>query len=232
MNLSVILDGAGKAAAGLGIVLGMSYISGLFKMSGFYGAFHADWLFDMIDVQAYISEGLPLTSLFLIVFIAQFFGLKKVQENHRGWYILALAVTSSVVGAQVVLLLVPSVSYYMLAGMFIGASGSAFAAWIAHDNIFPSRSAVDLYHMVLVLALILGLSPYLVGKARAEDVKKAREETTEVIDAGNRVVGVLVRVVSGKYLVLDCNVQGQLSFYEISPSLKLRRSSGKCSAYL
>lgn len=232
MSLSVVIDGASKAAAAVGVVLGMSYMAGLSKTIGFYGEFHVDWLFDMLDVQAYINEGLPLTSLCLIVFFTHFFGIKKLHDKYTGWHMLIVVISTSLIAAQAVLSMFPSMSYYLLAAGVVGSAGAALAAWIAHGNVFPSRSVVDLYHMIMALALVLGLCPYLVGQARAIDVQKAGEGATEIVDASNRVVGVLVRVVAGKYLVLDCNVQGQLSFYEISASLKLRRASGRCSAYL
>lgn len=227
MKLPAVFDGASKAAAGLGVILAMSYIAGLFKMAGFYGAFHADWLFDMLDVQAYISEGLPLTSLLLLTFATYLFGIEKISEGDRGLYLSGFVVISSVLILLVSVLFI-DVILYATAGLVVGLAGAALAAWIAHGHIYPSRSVSDLYNMVFALIFVLCLSPGLVGKARADDIQNASEETTEIVDSKNRVIGVLVRVVSGKYLALDCDVKGQLRFYEISSSLKLRRSSGQC----
>lgn len=228
MNVPAVLEGASKAAAGVGIVLAMSYVSGLFKMVGFYGDFHADWLFDMLDVQGFISEGLPITSLSLIMFATHLFGMGRINHKHKGWILFALTIIILLVGLSIPVFFNPNVSRYMIAALAAGLVGAGFAAWIAHGHIYPSRSTSDMYHMFFALFLMLGLGPYFTGKARTDDIQNAREETTEIIDSKNQVIGVLVRVVSGKYLVLDCNVRGQLSFYEITSSLKLRRSSGQC----
>ncbi|MFG0924660.1 hypothetical protein ACF8SB_02970 [Pseudomonas sp. CJQ_8] len=230
MNFSAVLDGASKAAAGVGVILGMSYVSGLFKIAGFYREFHAEWLFEAMDVQAYISEGLPVTSLLVLIFATHFFGLSKVKDRHRPFFMLSVVVLTSLVGFLISFFFYPSLSLYISGGTMVGLAGAAFAAWISHSHFYPSRSAVDLYHLILALVLMLSIGPYLVGQGRADDIFNAREETTEIIDSRNKVVGVLVRIVSGKYLAVDCNVRGQLSFYEISPAYRLRRSSGYCKA--
>ncbi|USU02954.1 hypothetical protein [Pseudomonas siliginis] len=230
MKLPAVLDGASKAAAGVGVILAMSYMSGLFKMVAFYGAFHADWLFDMLDVQAFISEGLPLTSLLLVLFATYFFGLERISDGHKRLFLSGFVVISSLAVILVTVLFIPSVNLYAMTGVLVGSAGAAFAAWVAHGHVYPSRSALHLYNISFGLILVLCISPYLIGKARAGDVQNAREVTTEIVDSKNRVIGVLVRVVSGKYLALDCDVEGQLRFHEISSSLKLRRSSGQCKS--
>lgn len=233
MNFTTLLDGASKVAAGVGVVLGLSYAAGLFKMIGFYSSFGAEWLFESMDVQGFINEGLPLVMMLLTTTVLHIIGLHKAaHRKHKKWMLIFLVVISSLI---CVTMKIPgyeegsNLNGYSAA---IGMAGAAFLAWVFHEYSHSKSQAFNVMSATGALLIILGAAPYLAGKAKADVVQNGRDGSTEIVNANNRIVGVLVRFVGGKYLILDCNVSGQMRFQEPSPSLFLRRSSGRCKATL
>lgn len=233
MNFTTLLDGASKVAAGVGVVLGLSYAAGLFKMIGFYSSFGAEWLFENMDVQGFINEGLPLVMMLLVTTVLHIIGLHKAaHRKHKKWMLIILVGISSLFCVTMDIPGYEEGSHVTGYSAAVGMAGAAFLAWVFHEYTHSKSQSLNVMSAVGSLLIILVASPYLAGKARADVVQNARDGSTEVINANNRIVGVLIRFVGGKYLILDCNVSGQMRFLEPSPSLLLRRSSGRCKAAL
>ncbi len=235
MNYASVLDNASKAAAGVGVILGLSYAAGLFKMLGFYSSLNAGWVFDLTDIQGFTNEGLPIVMLLLAATLFFLLGLNEMRDFRYRRLALAGSFTLSVVLGWVVLpYLVDTANYniFLYVAALIGVGGAAWLASLLHDYVQPGKAQVSVFNLGLRLNVILVVFPAIIGCSLASDIKYARESATEVVNEHGRILGMLVRVVGGKYLLLDCNVKYQMTIIETSSSLKLRRSSGRCNAML
>lgn len=235
MNYSSILDVASKAAAGVGVILGISYAVGLFKMISFLNFLNAGWMFGLLDVQAFINEGLPDVILLLAATLFFSVGLTEVDDSRRRLVMWYVSILISVVMSWFVmpyLLGESSNGYLIFFNACIGIAGAVLLARLLRSFVKHGKARFSAVAVMFVLLLILMASPSISGYILADNIKYARESATEVVNENNKVIGVLVRMFGGKYVLLDCNVRYQMTMVDVSSSLKLRRSSGHCKAIL
>lgn len=233
MSYASILDIVNKAAACVGLILGLSYAAGLFRVLGLCLSLKAGWLFDLMDVQMFINAGLPMVMLSMTAMIMVLCILRDKMPFKRQRSVMVLGIVLSCCAVWMIvpyLGLVGGDNKLRILTVMVLLVGSVIIGWGIHSYLLTGESKSSLVGLFIAASMILIAAPMIEGYVQADDIKYARDTTTEVVDGSNNVVGILVRVIGGKYLVMDCRVKYQMSMLEPSPDVRLRVSSGRCKA--
>ncbi len=232
MNYSSLFEMMSKAAAGVGVILGLSYVSGFFKSAMFYHELQSGWILQLIDIQGHINKGLPLVVLDLM-FMFLFFFFARYMRAFR--FLPLFVVVVGVLGVGLAWCIDPfdlQASTEMRVAAFLTAGvamvGSCTLAWLAHQRLEGVQP--NFIFVTLGLAMAFCLAPGGTGYIAADDLKHLQESAVEIIDEQNDVLGLLVSVVGEKYIMLDCNVMYQMRVVDMSVKVSLRQSSRRCGA--
>ncbi|MCS4312966.1 hypothetical protein M2397_003269 [Pseudomonas sp. BIGb0381] len=230
---SAMIDVASKTAAAVGVLLGIAYAVGFFSNLMLYSELGSHWVIALIDLQGMIKDGLPFVMLFLIIMIVLFCFLR----SQRGGRYLFISLCFVICLTPVIAWFTPAVDseisiqtkllVYGVAS--VGILGMGMLSWGLHAFIEHKTKGISIVIGLMGMALSFSVAPALVGYLDAKDLKFGREKTSVVFNEKNEAVGLLVKVVGGKFLIMDCLVLNQLWLEEVSSKYKVRKASGLCN---
>lgn len=234
MNYSSLFETATKAAAAVGFIFGLSFVAGLSHRMTFLSGLHAVWMTSLIDVQRFIADGLPFVAILLGTTLVLLLFLREITYTGKvGRILLTIMIFSFLSTAIIDLLLAESITLVQVVIQVAAASAVAtcpILAWACHGYLhgIPSRHRFvqTLGSVLVALCFIPACSGYL----KAYDLKFNKETAKEVVTDSGGVAGILVDVIAGKYVMLDCNVQYQIRIDDITSKYRVRRASGSCGA--
>jgi hypothetical protein len=232
MSYSVLVDAASKTAAAVGVLLGLAYVAGFFKLLVFYGLLKANWVFELVDVQGFIKEGMPFVMLDVsLVLITYFFLADTDNKKNKSMSLVLVPVTSIVAGLSIASIFYDLVPLYYLAisaAVSVFFIGGTLLAIYLNQYIGGIKPAAKLSNVIGAIMLLLWGFPGLVSYVLADSIKRADSNVQEVVNDKGVVVGLLVGVVAGKFLIWDCELAYQMRMEEIKSDLSVRGASGKC----
>lgn len=227
-----LLDKLGKLVGCFGIILGFAYIAGLSQNYFLFSELQATWVLGMIDSQTLIKDGLPWAVLCALCAFLMFIWFPDSASLRDGM--------SSVL---------PAVSVVGMIGMFIlsflGVDVNSSKGLVFFLRIVPLGASIALISWALKLyfegaerrkiaitavvglAFAFGMLPYFDAAGAASSIKFGDKGLPLVVETSGKVSGVLAGVVSGKYIVFQCQ-SVNVSILEISPALSVRPSAGAC----
>jgi hypothetical protein len=232
---SSIMDFAGKAAAAVGVLLGAAYVIGFFKNFTLYINLKSIWILDLIDLQGMIKDGLPFVMQYLFIAVVFFFFLRTIRKHPYLLRILCVVFVLSLVlgwfvanfNSHFELKTVTKGLAYGIA--CTGALGAGMLSWSLHSFIEGGRSKLIFINVLIGMNFVLCLVPSVAGYLTAEDLKFGREQVSVLINKNEDVVGLLVGIVGGKYLIMDCSMAYQFWLEDVSSEFKVRQSIGGCN---
>jgi hypothetical protein len=229
-----MMDFASKAAAAVGVVLGAAYVAGLFQNFKLYSNLKSSWALNLIDLQGMIKDGLPIVMVYLFVAIVFFFFIRTLKTFR---YLLSSLCLVFVLSAILVWFMerynghdeFNAATKGLIFGVVgVGVVGACLLSWSLHGFIEGKRSKFVLINVLIGMHFVLCLVPSVAGYLAAEDLKFGREQVSVLFNEKSDAVGLLVDIVGGKYLILDCNVPYQTWLEDISSKLKIRQAKGVC----
>lgn len=229
---SAMIDVASKAAAAVGVVLGLAYAVGFFSNLILFSVLGSSWVIALIDLQGMIKDGLPLVMLFLLVMVA----LLAFLRSQRGDRYLLSSLSFVIFIAFVIAWFSPAIGnevsaqtkFLVYAVIFVGMLGMGMLSWSLHGFIEQKKTRLTLMSGLVGMALSFSVVPALIGYLSAKDLKFGREKVSVVFNEKNEAAGLLVGVVGGKFLIMDCVILNQLWLETISSKYKIRRAPGAC----
>lgn len=230
---SAMIDLASKAAAAVGVILGLAYATGFFFNIILFSVLKSSWVIALIDLQGMIKDGLPLVMLFLLIMISFLIFLRSQKGNRNLLITLCIAISFAFVIAWFSPAIGGEFSFQtkllIYSVVIVGVLGMGMLSWSLHGFIEQKKPRASLMGGLFGMALSFSVVPAMIGYLTAKDLMFDREKASVVFNEKKEAVGLLVGVLGGKFLIMDCVVLNQLWLEAVSSKYKVREAPGLCN---
>lgn len=228
-----LLDNLSKLVSCFGVVLGVAYVFGLVNNYFFFSSLDATWIVGLMDAQVLIKEGLPSALILVLVTVVIFMLFENLEQLSFATSVLIpiVSLVISLLGMLLGLLGVDTSSVFYSFALRVVPVTAASICFVWSFRMYAEGykgkkvAGCSIFGVVLTFFLI----PYLQYGNEGRDLKWASKGVSLVIGDKKQVLGVLVGTISGKYVILACRSNKEISLSEITSQLSVRPSAGDCT---